>query len=205
MKTLEQSFYDIADFPGLDQLSQNWEVIREEFNQLDAPIMEIDRINKPHEEVFEEVYNHIKSGKKYGWVLGWGEDGGNYNWTQYGLILNGEVVPFLGEEMKQTVELFKNMDGIIAVALLKLNPRTILHTHRHDDIREKGALQFHLPIDVIPDRNYNYLNVQGEFRQYVLGEPIVFDGALDHFALNESNRERTTLYIEFEKNTLMAS
>jgi hypothetical protein len=30
----------------------------------------------------------------------------------------------------------------------------------------------------------------GEFRQYVFGEPIVFDGSLSHFAITESNTGR---------------
>jgi len=202
----EQSYYDIINFPKLNEICKNWEMIRDEFYELNAPIIPVNRIAKTHEEVFSEVHNHVVvEGKEYGWVLGWGESGGNYGWTQYGLILNGQNIPFTGSKMKQTIELFKNVKGIIAVALLKLKPSTVLHTHQHDDIRRKRALQLHLPIDTPKERNYNYLNVQGEFRQYECGKPIVFDGALDHFALNESHKERTTLYIEFHKKTFMST
>ncbi len=199
----EQSYYDIANFPKLHEICKKWEIIRDEFYELNAPIMPIHRINKSPEEVLLEVHKHVvMEGNQYGWVLGWGgENEGNQDWTQYGLVLNDQKVPFTNGKMKQTIDLFKDVKGIIAVALLKLKPNAVLHTHRHADIREKNALQLHLPIDTVKERNYNYLNVQGEFRQYECGKPIVFDGALDHFALNESHKERTTLYIEFHKET----
>lgn len=198
----EQSYYEIINFPKLNKICKKWKIIRDEFHELDAPIIPINRVEKTHEDVFLEVHNHVVvEGNEYGWVLGWGENGENHDWIQYGLILNGQKVPFTGAKMRRTIELFKGVEGIIAVALLKLKPNSVLHTHRHPDIRLKRALQLHLPIDTPKECNYNYLNVQGEFRQYECGKPIVFDGALDHFALNESHNERTTLYIEFHKKT----
>ena len=53
----------------------------------------------------------------------------------------------------------------------------------------------HLPIDTASIGNYAYINVQGEFRQHRCGKPIVFDGSLDHFALNESKKNRNHFYI----------
>ena len=61
----------------------------------------------------------------------------------------------------------------------------------------------HLPLETAPEANYAYLNVNGQFRQHVLGQPIVFDGSLDHFALNASHCDRTVLYVEFERDKLM--
>ena len=66
-------------------------------------------------------------------------------------------------------------------------------------IYKESLLQFHLPIITAPERNYAYLNVMGEFRQHVEGEPIIFDGSLDHFAINESDVDRTIVYMEFKK------
>jgi hypothetical protein len=60
-------------------------------------------------------------------------------------------------------------------------------------------LQLHLPIITAKEQNYAYLNVNGEFRQHTAGEPIIFDGSLDHFVLNESPSDRIILYMEFKK------
>lgn len=204
MVQIEQAFYEIEDFPELQNLSEKWEIIKKEFLELKAPVMDVHRIDKVHEDVFTEVHNQVLAGKQYGWVQGWGAGkGGNINWIQYGLVLNGKKIPFVNNEMQNTINLLLNIDGINAAALLKLKPHTVLHTHNHPDIREKNALQMHLPLQTIDVENYNYLNVMGEFRQYQEGIPIVFDGALNHFAMNESRYNRTTLYIEFGKEKLM--
>lgn len=203
MINTEQAYYEINRFPKLARLCKNWKIIKAEYEKLNAPIMKIHRNDKAYNQVFSEVTNYIKEGNEYGWVLGWGETEGNDNWLQYGLIFRDQVVPFIHSEMKQTIEMFKDIKGIKMCALAKLNPHTVLHTHQHPVVREEALLQLHLPIETVLHKNYNYLNVQGEFRQHVCGEPIVFDGSLDHFALNESTGERTVLYIEFDKKSLM--
>jgi len=209
MKKTEKYFYDLDFFPHLKLLSEKWKIIRNEFLNLNAPVLNINRINKSNEEVFEEVSNSISEGNQYGWIQGWGNNDnynqGNLMWIQYGLILDGIKVPFIENEMQQTINMLLNIKGIKVAALLKLEPFTILHTHTHPDIRERNLLQMHLPICTPEKGNFNYLNIMGEFRQYQQGIPIIFDGSYRHFALNESNHSRTTLYLEFDKENLIAS
>lgn len=204
MNDLRPSYYDIADFPDLQKLSENWKIIREEFNVLNAPIMKIDRFNKVHEEVVREVTEYIQKGNEYGWVLGAGTYGGNYDWLQYGLVANDVTIPFVSPKLKNTIKMLENIKGIKVAALVKLKSLTALHCHQHPGIFEENLLQLHLPIDTALTNNYAYLNVRGEFRQHVCGEPIIFDGSLDHFALNESNKDRTILYIEFNKKLMVS-
>jgi len=200
MKSKQQSFYDISNFPQLDILCQNWKIIRDEYKQLNLSIMNVDRVNKAHEEVYEEVFDQVvNKGENYGWIKGWGEgDKSNSDWLQYGLIFKDQKVPFIGSSMSKTIELLQEVDGLVVAAFLKLKPRSVLHTHNHPDLIVKQALQLHLPIETATHNNFNYINVNGNFRQYECGKPIVFDGTLDHFALNESNLERITLYLEFK-------
>lgn len=200
---MEQAYYEIDQFPKLARLCKNWKIIKAEYEKLEAPIMKIHRNGKVYDQVLSEVIHYINEGNEYGWVLGWGATEGNHDWLQYGLIFRDQIVPFVHSEMEQTVAMFKHIKGVKMCALATLNPYTVLHTHQHPVVREEGLLQLHLPIATVPHKNYNYLNVQGEFRQHVCGEPIVFDGSLDHFALNESADQRTILYIEFDKKSLM--
>ena len=147
MEIKEQAYYDIKDFPKLNDICEKWETIREEFKNLGNTIMKVNRIDKTHEEVYLEVFKYLQEGNEYGWTLGWGKMEGNYDWLQYALILDDQRVPFLNSEMKETVKMFKDVKGIKVCALLKLNPATTLHTHTHPELREQGLLQLHLPID----------------------------------------------------------
>jgi beta-hydroxylase len=83
-----------------------------------------------------------------------------------------------------------------------LKPKTILHCHTHDEIGEENLLQFHLTLTSAVKNNFSYLNVNGEFRQHNVGEAIIFDGSLPHFALNESEHNRVILYLEFTKDLM---
>ena len=191
------AFYDIADFPQLNQLSESWRLVRDEYMALNAPVMQLDRVNKSHDAVYSEVAHYLGQGNNYGWIYGWGRNGINEDWLQYPLIYRDAPVPFLEGEMAQTVALLAQIKGIKVCALLKMNPHSSLPCHDHPELAREGLLQFHLPLKTAATRNYNYLNVNGEFRQHVCGVPLVFDGSHDHFALNESDEERVLLYMEF--------
>jgi beta-hydroxylase len=197
-----KSFHDIADFPKLQWLTEHWQFIRDELALLNAPIMPINRVNKSHDDVFREVAHYVGQGNKYGWIFGWGRHGANKDWLQFPLIYGDAPVPFLNGEMRQTVALLAQFQGIKVCALLKMNSHSSLPCHDHPELAREGLLQFHLPLKTAATRNYNYLNVNGEFRQHVCGEPIVFDGSHDHFALNESDEERVLLYMEFSAGQL---
>lgn len=195
---MRPSFYPVENFITLGTLTSNWRIIRDEYLSLNAPTLPIDRVNKDHAAVHAEVMDHIGGGGHYGWLMGWGNDGGkNPDWTQYALTIFDDVIPFAMEAMPQTTELLKKIGGIKTSALLKMKPHTILAAHRHEEMQADGVLLFHLTVDVA-ENSYSYLNVNGEFKRYALGDAVVFDGSLDHFSFNASDSERTILYIEFD-------
>lgn len=199
------AFYSIDEFPQLHELCENWEAIRDELVQLNAPEMNINRQEKKYAQVIQEIVMEVMKGNQYGWIQGWGKDGGNYDWVQYGLMsfneqVNNMLGPYVASILPRTFELIQNIEGVKIGAFVKLKAHSFLHCHTHPEIHDEGLLQFHLPLVTAKERNYAYLNVMGEFRQHVCGKPIIFDGSLDHFALNESDEDRTILYLEFKKN-----
>lgn len=60
-------------------------------------------------------------------------------------------------------------------------------------------MQMHITLDAASERGFAYLNVAGHFNQNRVGNAIVFDGSLDHFALNASPQPRTIFCLEFER------
>ncbi len=55
------AFYPLAQFPRLQEIALNWEVIRDECMNLDAPLLEIDRVGKNHDQVHAEIIAHTWS------------------------------------------------------------------------------------------------------------------------------------------------
>ncbi|MBX8513359.1 aspartyl/asparaginyl beta-hydroxylase domain-containing protein [Pseudomonas cichorii] len=203
---MRPSFYEACRFPQLENLARNWEVIRDEFQALNAPTLEINRVNKSITELFEELTEHVNNGGEYGWLWGWGDnDQLMTNWTQYALVAYDQPIPYAREKMPRTLELLSNTPGIKLCALLRLEPNVFLGTHSHGGTWEEGLLHMQLTIDAPTEQNYNYLNVNGQFSQSVNGNLVVFDGSLDHFAVNASNGVRTVMYMEFYREQHMVS
>ena len=190
-----QPFHPPASFPALAPLATNWQTIRTEFLALRAPLLDIDRVDKTHAEVFAEIGRHVAEGGEFGWLQGWRE---NPQWVQYALLLNDEPLPFVVDLFPQTLALLRRLSGIKVAGFSQLKPHGFLSTHRHPELAEEGLLQCHVTIDAPDERNYCYLNVGGEFRQHTNGGCLVFDGSLDHFAVNASEASRTILYLEFD-------
>ena len=201
-----ENFYNHLQFPQLREIISNYKTIKEEFVNLNIPIMDIDRENKHYQEVIKEVILQVNNGGDYGWVKGWGVEGGNDNWLQLGLysydseVNNFILEPFLRKFMPKTYEMIKKVNDLFMCAIVNLKKRTLLTRHSHPYIKELNLLQLHLPLITAKTENYNYINCNGEFRQHIEGEPIIFDGSLEHFALNESDEDRIILYIEFKNN-----
>ncbi len=199
---MKTSYYDVSRFPALHELFSQWEVVRDELLSLDLPVMDMDRTGKTHEQVLVEFKQYIADGNAYGWVKGWGAQGGNSQWLQYGLIAFNEAIPFVDPKLVRTMAMLKKIDGIKVCSFSMLKSGASLPCHTHPEIDKEDLLQAHLPLVTAKTRNYSYLNVAGEFRQFVCGEPFVFDGSNDHFALNESTTDRVILYMEFSRRLL---
>jgi aspartyl/asparaginyl beta-hydroxylase (cupin superfamily) len=204
MKASERpAYYSVNEFPQLHEICQNWETMREEFAKLDAPVMNFDREGKTYQEDIENVITAFAVNKQYGWLKGWGKEGGNDSWTQYGILCYNDQVndifkPYLSNILPKTYEMLSKIGGIKICAFVKLKAHAMLPCHTHEEIHNEGLLQLHLPLITASEKNYAYLNVKGEFKQHICGEPIIFDGSLDHFAINESDEDRIILYLEFK-------
>jgi beta-hydroxylase len=198
------SFYSHDRFPKIAELAANWQVIREEFLALDAPILEINRAGRSIAGVVEDLTQHMQQGGQYGWLKGWG-DGMEVmtTWVQYGLMAYDKPIPFAVPHMPRTIELLQKVGDVKLCALLRMEPNVFLGRHAHVGAWEEGLLHAQLTLDAPSSRNYCYMNVNGEFNQSTNGNLVIFDGSLDHFALNASEVARTIMYLEFQRERHM--
>ncbi|MFJ3006539.1 aspartyl/asparaginyl beta-hydroxylase domain-containing protein [Pseudomonas fluorescens] len=201
---MRPAFYPLDDFPPLAELAAQWPLMQHEVLTLQAPVLDIDRTDKAHEQIHHEVTTHLQQGGHYGWLKGWGEAGGNRDWVQYPLLFRDQVLPPARAALPRTVALLETLAGLKVAALARLEPHAWLSTHRHPEVCEEGLLQMHLTLGAAAERNYAYLNVAGEFYQHRCGTAVIFDGSQDHFVVNASDAPRTILYLEFEQARLQA-
>lgn len=195
MSGMPRRFYDLREFPQFSLINDSWELIRDEVRALDRPVLDIDRVNKSHEQVYAELQAHGSSG----WLKGWNTDGlPNSKWLTYPIRMYDEMVFDIATAMPATYDLIRPLENIRVCALNRMLPDLFLGTHDHPDHKRRGTLLYHICLDMEEAPTpFNYLNVNGEFLQQLPGKAYVFDGSLPHFALNASSRERTILYMEF--------
>jgi len=198
-----QPFHPLELFPDLSPISSNWQTIRDEYLSLNAPILQIDRVNKSHESVYEE----LKAKGHNGWVKGWNTDGmTNEKWLNFPIRFYDQMVFDVEQLMPFTAKLIAPLQGVRVCALNKMLPDLFLGTHTHPDHTTRGTLIYHLCLLADdPNTPYNYLNVNGEFIHQLPGTSYVFDGSYPHFALNASARDRVIMYIEFQADALRKS
>ncbi|AHG41264.1 aspartyl beta-hydroxylase [Pseudomonas syringae KCTC 12500] len=202
---MRPSFYEPHRFPQLQNLADNWEVIREEFLALDAPTLSINRVGKSITQLVEELNQHMAAGGEYGWLWGWGDgDVPMPEWTQYALMAYDQPIPYAQTAMPRTLELLSQIPGVKLCALLRMEPNVFIVTHSHGGTWEEGLLHMQLTIDAPIKQSYAYLNVNGKFNHSTNGNLVIFDGSLDHFAVNAAEEEyRTVMYLEFDREKHM--
>ncbi|MGD8640841.1 MAG: aspartyl/asparaginyl beta-hydroxylase domain-containing protein [Gammaproteobacteria bacterium] len=203
MTSQKKRFYDLAEFPAISDITLNWESIRDEVESLPDVILDIDRVNKSH----EQVYDEMKAIGQNGWLKGWNTDGqANEKWLTYPIRFYDTMVFNIKDTMPKTSQLVESLKGVRVCALNKMRPDLFLGTHEHPDHRTRGTLLYHLCLTMEQsDKPFNYLNVDGEFVQQLPGKAYIFDGSLPHFALNASLSDRTIMYIEFYQDKIANS
>ncbi len=114
------SIHDVSEFSILKGVTEKIAVIRSELLALTDFVMPIDRVNKNHDEIFNELQVYLAKGGQYGWMTGDGKLGGNPNWLQYGLVLYDQPVADAANTMPKTMAILQAMQGIKVCLLAKL-------------------------------------------------------------------------------------
>jgi hypothetical protein len=192
VKKDQRAFYDIDEFPEFLCLSGQYAMILEELKQND-------------------------------YWMNWGSD--DYdpsghcqflegNWTvcpvYFGhfspltLIVPGvdycdmaKLADSLPSKFPKTTEMLGKIHSINFAAFSRLHPKSSLAPHSH---KNPWSLIFHLGL-IIPAGKSCGISVNNEIRHWTKsGDAIIFDDTLVHSAWNQSDEERTILYIDFRKS-----
>ena len=165
-------YIDVAAFPELKPLQENWTMIREEALTLEDRIRASDKYNDAGFNSF------FRTG-----------------WKRFYLFWYGVSHPSAEQCCPRTVQLLRNIPGIKAAMFAELPPGGKLVRHRDP---YAGSLRYHLGL-VTPGSEKCYIEVDGQRHSWHDGEPVMFDETFIHHAENATDSNRLILFCDVER------
>jgi beta-hydroxylase len=167
-------FVDVARFPELAPLRNNWQAIREEAVKL-----------------FDE--GHIRAAGKYN-DLGFNSFF-RTGWKRFYVKWYDEPLPSARALCPRTVELVQSIPSVNAAMFALLPPGGKLGAHRDPFA---GSLRYHLGL-VTPNSEACRIFVDGEPYFWRDGEDVMFDETFIHRAENKTDVTRVILFCDIER------
>ena len=165
---------DRKDFPELDLLRDNWEVIRDEAKALfeTGQIRFIDNSQ-------DIAFNTFK----------------RTGWTRFYLKWYRDFLPSAQGTCPKTVELLKKTPSVKAAMFTVLAPGSRLGEHRDPFA---GSVRYHLGL-VTPNSEECCIWVDGNRHVWHDGEDVLFDETFIHSAQNNTQMSRIILFADVER------
>lgn len=178
-KIENRPFIDTAQFPELEILRENWQIIRDEASNLNS-----NEAIKASEKLDDIGFNSFfKTG-----------------WKRFYLKWYGSDLPSAEKMCPETCRLLANIDNVKGAMFAMLPPGARLVRHRDP---YAGSLRYHLGL-VTPNDDGCYLNVDGEQYSWRDGEAVMFDETYIHFAENTTDQNRIVLFLDVKRPVKLA-
>jgi len=164
----------LEDFPELQPLVDNWQMIRDEAAQLqqDGAIKASDKHNDAGFNSF------FKTG-----------------WTRFYLKWYDGPLPSAQQLCPKTVALVESIPSINAAMFTVLPPGARLVKHRDPFA---GSLRYHMGL-MTPNSPECFIEVDGERYWWKDGEAVMFDETFIHYAHNQTDTTRVIFFADIER------
>ncbi|CAJ0993183.1 lipid A hydroxylase LpxO [Pantoea sp. Nvir] len=167
-----QPYFPVKDFPELQQLTDNWHVIREEAIRLQDHIKAAQRNNDAGFNTF------FKRG-----------------WKRFYLKWYGSAYPSAQELCPITTNLVNRIPSVKAAMFAELPAGSHLGKHRDP---YAGSIRYHLGLQT-PNDDRCFIEVDNQRYSWRDGEAVIFDETYVHWAQNKSNQTRIILFCDIER------
>jgi beta-hydroxylase len=165
---------DVADFPALAPLRENWRTIRDEAVRL-----------------YEA--GHIRASDRH--------DDLGFNtffrkgWKRFYLKWYGDPLPSARELCPRTVELLRAIPSVHGAMFALMGPQSQVGKHRDPFA---GSLRYHLGL-VTPNRDECRIFIDTQPYSWRDGQDLVFDETYVHHFENRTDQSRIILFCDFER------
>ena len=169
-----RAYLDRADFPQLNPLQQNWQMIRGEAERLfdDGFVREA---AKNHDASFDSFFKQ--------------------GWQRFYLKWYGEALPSAEILCPKTLALLNSIPDVKAAMFTLLAPGSKLNPHRDPFA---GSLRYHLGL-ITPNSEKCRIYVDGEPYAWRDGEDVMFDETYLHWVRNDTDQARLILFCDVER------
>ncbi|MES2742094.1 MAG: lipid A hydroxylase LpxO [Pseudomonadota bacterium] len=164
----------VSDFSELAPLSQHWQVIRAEAENLLA-LQKIKSAEKNDDAGFNSFFKN--------------------GWKRFYLKWYDASHPSAERLCPRTFALLRDIPCVKAAMFAALPPGGKLNQHRDP---YAGSLRYHLGL-ATPNDDRCFIEVDGERHSWRDGEGVIFDETYIHWAVNGSERERIILFCDIER------
>ncbi len=171
--TDSNKFYDSKEFPWVEILENNSELI---FDECKKFIRDNDARIKPY-------FNEEMVSKRNRWRA--------FSFMFWSVKMKKNL-----EKCPQISHVLKQIPGLISASVSILEPHTEIFPHRGDT---NAIYRCHLGLKIpasLPDCGFN---VGGEERSWVQGKTLTFEDSAEHFAWNNTNERRYVLLLDIIK------
>jgi beta-hydroxylase len=170
---------DMDQFPELQEIQDNWEVIRAEAMALKAS-GGFDAITDPNAASYYDI--GFRTFYKYGWTKFY------VNWYGYTHVSAQRTCP-------KTVEILSKIPSVNGAMFSVLPPGGQLTRHL-DPVA--CSLRYHLGLDT-PNDDACYISIDDQKYSWRDGQPLLFDVTFLHFARNDADKSRLILMCDIDR------
>lgn len=171
----DKTFFDKEQFPWVQQLENNWHIIREELNE----VMK-DRENIPN---FLEVSPDQKK-----------IDAEQGLWKTFFLYGYGYKIENNIQRCPETAKLVEQIPGMKTAFFSILAPGKHIPPHRGP---YAGVLRYHLGLIVPEPISEVKIRVDKDFGYWEEGKSLIFDDTYEHEVWNNTDNYRVVLFVDF--------
>lgn len=198
--------------PGVAALEDNWRAVRAE---MDALIGGADAAPSTAP-AMTTVYNNVVGGGSRGaatgrfapardavsrWIFGERANTfdaiGQSGWRVANLLIFDREVPGNAARCPETMRLLRGIPGVQSALFSIFAPHTAVPTHADP---AAGVIRLHLGLKVPADRSRCFLEVGGIRYHWTEGDTVVFDDALPHRAVNDTDESRAVLFVDIRRD-----
>lgn len=173
-KVKNTPYINVKEFPELDVLSRNWQLIRDEAEQLNQS-QAIKASGSLNDIGFNSFF---KTG-----------------WKRFYLKWYGSPLESAKSLCPKTVELLETIPSVKAGMFAMLPPGAKLNAHSDP---YAGSLRYHLGL-ITPNSNDCFISVDGEDYSWRDGEAVMFDETYIHSAKNGTEENRIVLFLDIKR------
>lgn len=170
----KSAYIDSNNFPELQILKENWQVIRDEALGLDR------------EQAIKASENYDDLGFNSFFKTGW---------KRFYLKWYGASLVSAERRCPHTVALLEQIPCVKAGMFAMLPPGARLVKHRDP---YAGSLRYHLGLQT-PNSDECFISVDGETYSWRDGEAVMFDETFIHFAENQTDENRIVLFLDIKR------